>query len=197
MLIFCEKTYYTQGQYWLEHTGIRFYNYIILLIPFYIFIDYLYVNIMNTYKNKINMKKFYIISSVICIFIVSLASYITIHKYRSLENYTLMNKETKQYCYSIEKILRYNILNNKTNILLPKYKQENLILLSTDKQIQEFYKEVYYPSVYKEELNEKVNYHYVDEEQAMKEFYNSGGKLTAEELNDIKFSRLSDKNNFK
>ena len=197
MLIFCEKTYYIQGQYWLEHLDIKFYNYIILLIPFYIFIDYLYVNIMNTYKNKISKKNLYIISSVICIFIASFASYKTIHKYISTKNFTLLNIEFKKYSYSVEKILRYNILNNKKNILLPKYKYENTFVLSPEIPFQLFYKEVYYPSVYKEEFNKETNYYYVDEEQAMKEFYNSGGKFTEEELNNIKFSRLSDKNNFK
>ncbi len=197
MLIFCGKTYYIQGQYWLEHGNIQFYHNIILLIPFFIFIDYLYINLKNTYKDKIDKKIFYIIRAIIFTVIVLSASYISVRKYISMINITYMQKDLKQYCYVITKIFRYNVLNNKTNILLPKYSHEELVLLSNDKQTEKFYKEVYYPSVYKEDFNNETKYYFVEREKALKEYYDSGGKFTDEELNNLKFSRLSDKNNIK
>lgn len=185
-LIFLGKTCY-DGGFWLNHTNIIFLYNMLLLFPLLYFLNYMYKNLKELNFPKWSKAEIFIFPVIIAV--LSAVMYdIQIHKEPGIQDITLKRK-----AYMMEKILRFYYLK-KERPILPKD-----IILSEDfgswdhKNVGEYDRKnkinsSYYPRIYKDNISAELGYSL--EDNAFEKFYKAGGTFSADELENIKFSRL-------
>ncbi len=188
-LIFCGKTFdeMTRDRFWLYHIHILLLYKFLLIYPFLIFISNIAEQIA---LNKKYIKWcYYLLIILIVTLIISYKSHII---YNFQENSLFLTREQKIQAYQVEKIIRYYTLNKET-AKIPYFLTENGLeslreeIYHKPLQIKSDYK------IYKDKNILKYGY-IITNDSTFETFYKDGGTFTADEINDIKFSRLLDKN---
>lgn len=182
------------GAFWIEHNNILFLYKMLLIIPFAINLSYLYFCIN---KNKKYLCVFYS-------FVILLFCFINIKLFFNNQIIDTINHDRnwlymrKQNNYITNKIVRFYWLNNETVVLPMKLLPEDTYgtFLNIDEETNCVYGENQLVSLYKRIYKETpdVSVYICVSDNAINEFYEKGGYITKEELNNLNFSRLFDKN---
>ena len=180
-LILCGKTNvdmsipaFELGGYWITHNNIIFLYKMLLLIPLFICLSYIFR------KSQI---KTILISSFI--FILILTSTIKEETFQYIIYKANNNIRAKQGNYIIEKIMRFFYLNNEEIQLQKLYKNAKTLHYAEDPNL---YINTYIRRIYKDMDTKKITYTLTD--NAVKEFIQKGGSISKTELENIKFQNL-------
>ena len=192
LLIFCGRTFYIEGQFWLIHEHIIFLYGMLILFPLFMIISYLLKNLNYSRKNIIKSIFWLILLSGllnVIIFIILFPNLFSdkLTMYKEMGNY-------KKYIYKTEKILRFYRLKNEIPYIpinpSNRFTYEINSYIIPNQCFENFYPFItsYYMRIYKDYDNVK----YCVNDKAFERFKKEGGNFSEEELNDIKFSRLLD-----
>lgn len=186
-LLFCGKTYL--GNFFLSHYNIKLYIRIMFLIPSLILLGYVFYNINRNIRNKI-----IIIFSTI-IFIYSFISFNSIPKEEIDFFQEVRMKEMKKIQYITEKIARFYHLNKEIPYIPKEYTKHFPFWFNLDENIECMYDftifTTYFMKIYKEDF--LINFGYCRSDDALERFYEKGGTFTEEELKELKFERLKNR----
>ena len=180
-LVLCGKTNVDMSHplfepfgYWITHNNIIFLYKILLLIPLLICISY----ILKKGKNK---------KIIICslFFVLMLFAVYKTNPFQELIYKSNGHYYSKQGNYVIEKMVRFNYLNNKEikmQMLQKNIKDFNYVY------DMDLYFKTYIRRVYKDIDTTKITYDLVD--NAVENFVKSGGAISKTELENVKFQDL-------
>ncbi len=182
-LILCGKTYPFNNKFilYLYHANIVFLYKMLILIPLYIYFDYVVSNL--------NVKKPLLITIIVLLIIGSCIYGIDCTNNSNEFINRLSEQKKQQYMY--EKIMRYyNLKGEKAKIpqeFLKEFDELNRSQAHKSTQINSM------NLIYQDSLASRYGYEIVPD--GIELFYKDGGAFSDEELKDIKFSRLK-YNNF-
>ena len=185
-LVLCKDTFW--GSTWLENSKIILLYKYLILFPFLYLISYLYKNIGNNKRTNIILTTILIIFFLIFTFGNNIKNSSDIRFF----DYLHYNKltENKKCAYIYQKIIRFYTLKKQ----VPKIPKEIIeySFPELNEGIEQKEKEIYSDYlIYKDENILKYGYEITD--GTLDDFYNDGGSFSDEELKDLKFSRLFDK----
>lgn len=185
------RTYYESGQYWTRHADLH------MIFSFMLYSFNLTLLKLILECNLVNKK----IISVLLILLFGIFTFSNIKYYKNMLNYQI--KPFKQKCYKIEKILRLASIKDEIalfsiyDVPIPGY-----LWPFFDKSGPKEKNEIHEQSSYINFINqfsEKENkitskFMFVDEEEEKNAFEENGGIFTEEELLNLNFDKLFDKN---
>ena len=159
----------------------------LLLFPLFYFLNYMYKNLKELNFPKWSKAEIFIFPVIIAV--LSAVMYdIQIHKEPGIQDITLKRK-----AYMMEKILRFYYLKKERPILPKEILSGNDFGSWDHENVGEYDREnkinsSYYPRIYKDNISAELGYSL--EDNAFEKFYKAGGTFSADELENIKFSRL-------
>lgn len=184
------RTHYDQGEYWIRHSDLH----MIFSFMLYTF-NFALMNLILKY-NLINKKIF----SILLILIFSIFTYLNVNYY----NYMLQNfiKPYKYKYYKIEKILKLASIKNKIALFSiddPIYQYLWPFFFEFTKteknKIYEQSSYIYYINQFSKEENKITSkFMFVNNDEEETAFKQNGGIFTEEEIQNIDFNKLLDKN---
>ena len=198
LLIFNGKNFISAdiSVFFLKHNKLIFLYKWLILIPLFISVSY-FIKISIPYIRKIKIEKFFIIISSVFFFILPfLINHIDYPKFIMVnESY----KDCKKFDYIGQKIMQFYYLQDKVP-QIPYILVKNNTVLKWIENFEDsndsYYKESrilpFYKTVYKSDNSYKLGFNI--NENAINEFYNNGGAFYNKEMENIKYSRLLDKN---
>lgn len=184
-LIFCGKTMYDTGNFWLEHGNIILAYKVVILIPLLILCSY----VLSKIKDYKRLQKTLLALSIIIFIISSIISLFI----KENEHYVQVYYDHKKNSYINEKILRFYYLKNQKPILAKENETEETRISNGETCTNtNLYTTIYYPMIYKDYKSLETGYCLQD--NAMELFLNNGGNFSDEELGSLKFTKLFDDN---
>ncbi len=192
LLILCVNN--NGGVTFLDHYNIMFLYGMLIIIPLLMYISY-FTKVM--YEKNVSRVIYNIVLSILFIISGIALQYEFINNekinYKYFFTMRIVNRFTKEV-YTLEKIMRFYYLQNKTPVL-PYWPEFNWIYKNGEHGFNELIKsnitDTYYPKIYKDNISAEKGYYF--DENALQKFYDEGGAIYNYELEDIKFSRLKDK----
>lgn len=201
-LVLCGKTYYEEGKFWLSHPNIHVLYSILIIYPFLIF----YSSFSGYFSLLGRNEK--VIKTIIILMLISASVYKIYYTYENIPysycyNDTGLMAMVRKNNYIAEKIYRFYYLQNKKPYLPSElnsmgesniryalwYRYCNINNKCCDSSI---FNLTYYPRLYKNEKARIQPYCFIDD--GYNKFYSLGGHFEKEELDNIKFQKLYDKN---
>ena len=203
-LILCGKTHYS-GNFWIMDNRLESFYYILILYGLIMLISYIgYIiksGILYIFYYKITKICITLITIFLLFLFIYNVQYLYMHYSDIINKIPIISwyKEIKRDNYIAEKIMRFYYLKNETPILPEKLVSDDATISSilfrynfkgekVNCSTTYFMSKRYYPVIYKD--NSSLEKGYCFSQNAFEKFYRSGGIITEDELQDIKFSKL-------
>ena len=194
-LYLCGKTGHNEN-FFLLHANVAFIYKMLLLYPLLMYTGYFLRNLSRQFNKKV------ILTILIIINITGIFNYIK----ENIKHITLEYKykrdmviNIKKETYKMEKILRFYYLKDMIPYI-PTYMRSipnqgyafSYVNIHDNPNCYNDQTTIsYFPRIYKDTKSKQLGYCYCD--NAIEKFYDAGGVFTEEELNNIEFQRLLDK----
>lgn len=181
---------YSLNNFFLVHNNIVFLYKMIILYPLLFYISY--------FIKSVNIKKKEILCAAGIFIFSSVWGYSKIPEaYMYLYNVNQGESNAKTIMYIYEKMLRFYYLKQKTPYIYDLNRKDKALPFWYTDDFDEngcalgAYSQVYFAYIYKDEFARNTKY--CVSKDAIERYYQDGGSFSAEELKNVKFQRLFDK----
>lgn len=188
LLIFCGKSLYQTGHFWLEHFELRTVSFLMFLCPLFMLLSFVLKN-MNENKSKIVAY-----SMTVILLIISVIEGFNIRENHFFSSLQKLNKEAN---YISEKIMRFYALHGEIPVLPDLYIFEQTAYYEKNYPESNYITDclisiAYYPQIYNDDRFIKEGYY--TSEKALDKFYQKGGAFYENELRNPIFQNLKNDN---
>jgi len=181
---------YSLNNFFLVHNNIVFLYKMILLYPLLLYISY--------FIKSVKIKKKKILSAFIILAVSSVWGCFKIPEaYMYLYNINENENNPKTIMYIYEKMLRFYYLQHKTPYIYDLNRKDKALPFWYTDDFDESgcalgaYSKVYFAYIYKDDFARNTKY--CVSKDALERYYQDGGSFSTEELENVKFQRLFDK----